>query len=515
MIRPPAAAATGAGDALPSSGHFCILKRNMAKEVTQNFEAGGVDGASFVARLSEALTVRENYLTHERIPQLREALRSFHAGLTTVYTLFTAKGYITEDPYKNDIKMGELKLPENGPITENNRRDQVGQRLSHLDNQLDFICNFFSLTIENLDQETIKLLVALVRFVEWNRLSPDSKSVMTVAVADLVTIARKSVTDSASTVKLTEAFQALEKGTDTILRLLKEVSDFNRENYKYEIRTKVITGFTPEQMQLAAIKSAFDSAMHGVPFYKELIDEIIQEDSAPNKAALQADLLERLAIKAEKTKPQKKHVDSKPNLILGLNALGSAGSTLTEIINKLAENNILMQNRKKGLFKKLADVFAQITNKEPDAILYEFEIFDPIKGATTKAKLNFNAFKDEIDKKARILSAMTARGPAAAKLESMDEKQLVSLLRKNMHDIGHLHKTLSGLDEFFKTAVDKESRGKIKGIKPELAALKNAQSQGSQKMLDYETAKEAEKQFKELGVQVKPIEPETPPNSGP
>ena len=486
----------------------------MADEIIQNIEPDGLDGAQFIARLGEALEVRANYLVHERIPQLREALRMFHAGLTTVYALFAAKGYITEDPYKNDIKMGELKLPENGPITENNRRDQVGQRLSHLDNQFDFICNFFSLSLENLDQETIKQLVALVRFVEWNRLSPDSKSVTTVAVADLVTIARKSVTDSTSAVKLTEAFQALEKGTETILRLLKEVSDYNRESYKYELRTKALADMPPSQMQFANIKSAFDGAMHGVPFYKELVDEIIQEDTAANSGALRTDLLNRLTVKDEKPKAAKKHVDSKPNLILGLNALGSAGGTLTEILNKMAENHILMQNRKKGLFKKLADVFAQIANKEPDAIVYEFEIFDPAKGASTKTKLNFNAFKDEIDKKARILAAMTARGAAAAKLEAMDEKQLVNLLRKNIHDIGHLHKTLAGLDEFFKTAVDKESRSKIKGIKPELAALKSAQSQGNQKMLDYATAKEAEKQFKDLGVQVKPIENENQQDLG-
>lgn len=486
----------------------------MADVITQNIEAEGVKSASFIAQLGEALTVQSNFLTHERIPQLREAARLFHSGLTTVYALFAAKGYITEDPYKNDIKMGELKLPENGPITENNRRDQVGQRLSHLDNQFDFICHFFSLSLENLDQETIKQLVALVRFVEWNRLSPDSKSVTTVAVAELVTIARKSVTDSASAVKLTEAFQALEKGTDAILRLLKEVSDFNRENYKYEIRTKAIADFKPEQIDFAAIKTAFDKTMHGVPFYKELIDEIIQEDTAANAEALRADVLNRLVVKTEKPKAAKKHIDSKPNLILGLNAIGSAGATLAESINKLAENHLLMQNRKKGLFKKLADVFAQITHKEPDAFMYEFEIFDPSKGSTTKTKLNFNAFKDEIDKKARILSAMTARGSAAAKLDSMDEKQLVNLLRKNIRDIGHLYKTLSGLDEFFKTAVEKDLRSKVKGIKPELAVLKNAQSQGGQKMLDYETAKEAEKQFKELGVQVKPIENETPPNAG-
>jgi hypothetical protein len=487
----------------------------MAEEITQNtrgIEASGAEGASFIARLGDALTVGADHLTHERIPQLLEALRSFHAGLTTVYTLFTAKGYITEDPYKNDIKMGELKLPENGPITENNRRDQVGQRLSHLDNQFDFICHFFSLSLENLDQETIKKLVSLVRFVEWNRLSPDSKSVTTVAVAEFVTIARKSITDSASAVKLTEAFLALEKGTDAILRLLKEVSDFNRESYKYDVRTKVLANMPPEQLQFAAIKSAFDRAMRGVPFYKELVDEIIQEDTAPNSEALREDLLNRLAVKNEKPKAAKKHVDSKPNLIIGLNVLGSAGATLTEIINKLVENDVLMHNRKKGLFKKLVDVFAQFTNKETDAT-YEFEIFDPAKGTAIKTNLNFNAFKDEIDKKARILSAMTARGSAAAKLDSMDEKQLVSLLRKNIRDIGHLYKTLSGLDEFFKTAVDKESRPKVKGIKPELAALKSAQSQGGQKMIDYETAKEAEKQFKELGVQVKPVD-ETSHNAG-
>ena len=157
-----------------------------------------------------------------------------------------------------------------------------------------------------------------------------------------------------------------------------------------------------------------------------------------------------------------------------------------------------MRGRKKGFFKKIAEMFAQMTNKEPEPVVYSFTVFDSLKGTSQKTSLNFTLFIKEIEKKVQILGAISAKGAAASKLGAMEEAQLTALLRKNMRDILSLHKTLLALDDFFKTAVDKDARGRVKGIKPELAALKNAHTQANQKMIDYEVAKEADAQYKQM-----------------
>jgi hypothetical protein len=62
------------------------------------------------------------------------------------------------------------------------------------------------------------------------------------------------------------------------------------------------------------------------------------------------------------------------------------------------------------------------------------------------------------------------------------------------------HRQLSFLDEVFKAGVDKEDKGKVKGIKPELSTIKNAVSKATGKKHDYMAAQEEAAQFKKLGI---------------
>jgi hypothetical protein len=59
---------------------------------------------------------------------------------------------------------------------------------------------------------------------------------------------------------------------------------------------------------------------------------------------------------------------------------------------------------------------------------------------------------------------------------------------------------LSALDEFFKSKVAAENRERIKGIKPELSALKNSYVKANQLRYEYSAQKEEEEQLKRLGV---------------
>jgi len=150
--------------------------------------------------------------------------------------------------------------------------------------------------------------------------------------------------------------------------------------------------------------------------------------------------------------------------------------------------------------QKLKKLFQQMLNKEPDPIIYNVEYLDPVKGIPVREKINYNSFRGDLDRKIRILTPMASRGVAATKLESMQEEQLVGFLERNIRELQSLHKILGALDDFFKAEVDRMDRDRIKGIKPELATIKNAILRANSKRHEYSAQKEEEEQLKRLGV---------------
>ena len=69
-----------------------------------------------------------------------------------------------------------------------------------------------------------------------------------------------------------------------------------------------------------------------------------------------------------------------------------------------------------------------------------------------------------------------------------------------------MHKILGALDDFFKLETDKEDRDKVKGIKPELAAMKNAIVRANQRRHEFSAQKEEEEQMRKLGIGVEAAE---------
>jgi hypothetical protein len=457
----------------------------------------------YIQQLKAALDTRRGWFNKTELPKFKEEFRKFHAGVSSLYSLFTNKGFISEDPYKNDTMISELAIPPAGPFTDSNKRDQLGMRLSALDNEIDFLVNFHEFSVDNFTQEKLKVIIGLVKYIDWIHLTPDGINVTTQEISKVVSNLRHGTTDMITAKTLTDALETLSEGTKAIVNTLKLLNDYNRELYKYDMRVNITSSMSSTEATIANIRKKFNSQKNGAPFYSELAEELVKEDYSADSASLREKVLQRLTVEIQpKKKTAKEPVSFKSILIDGLNSIGTAGVNLTEIRAKISENSDLLENQKSGFWIMIKNLLAQITSKEPDAIVYEIEYTDPVKNLTVKEKVDMSRFYPLLDKKISVLGAISARGNAEKKLEAMDENQLIDLLQRNIKDVQNFHKTLNGLDEYFKNAIDKGLRQRVKGIKPELSALKNSIAKASDKLRDYYARNEEREQFKKLGIDI-------------
>jgi len=456
------------------------------------------DITGYVANLGQVLDARKDWLDRESLVTLKEELRVFQSSFASLYNIYLKKKSIDEDPYKHETKISELEVPESTPFQDAKRIEQLSIRLSNYDSQLDFLVNFYQLGIDFLNLDRIKRIVGLVRYIDWVGFSPDSQFQMTKAVAEMTNHSKVGV-DTLTLSIIGESLSKLNKKTASSMGILKDLNIYYRERYKLNIRQSVSQNMSASEATPENIRKKMPSVLPGVPFYKELIEEIIKEDYVSGGVDLRDAILNTLMVKEEKPKAQKAAVDYKQILLDGIQVIGGASNSFTEIATKLRENQTVMESRKKGFFEAIKELIRQITNAEPEEVVYNVEKMDETKGVPIKEKISFHRFMDEMDKKTRILSSFM-RGPAYTKLSAMTEEQIIGYLERNIKDVQTFHKTLTALDEFFKANVVQEDRDKIKGIKPELSALKNTYVKANQMRFEYSAQKEAEEQMKRLGV---------------
>ena len=453
---------------------------------------------NYIDTLQQALSARKDWLEKEEVGKLKEELRNFHSSYASLYNIYLKKKLIDEDPYKQETKITELEVPDATPFVEAKRIEQLSIRLSNYDNQLDFLVNFYQLGLDFLNLDRIKRIVGLVRYVDWVNLSPDNQNLMTKAVAEISNNSKAGV-DVITLSIIGESLSRLAKTTTASMAILKNLNTYYRECYKLDVRQKVTQSMSASDATLENIKKKMHSAMPGMPFYKELIDELIKEDYSKSGQDMKDIVLNALKVPATKQKAVKAAVNFKNILLDGIQVIGGASTSLNEILNKLDENQTIMESYKKGLMHMIKELIRQITNAEPEEVIYTVEYLDQTKGTTIKEKVYFYQLREELEKKIRFLSSLM-KGAAYQKLAAMTEEQIISYLEKNISEVQNYHKVLGALDDFFKTKVETENRDKIKGIKPELSALKNSYVKANQLRYEYSAQKEEEEQLRRLGV---------------
>ena len=463
---------------------------------------------NFNKKLFELVEAKKQWYDTEEILKILEEYRNLLGVINNLITLLEKKGLIQPDPYKLDKKISDIAVPDEIPFLDSERSMVIGARLSDFESMLDFICNIFKFSVSTVSVERIKILLSLNSYFQWNALVPTSTKPNTKGLAEIVQ-AVKMGTDSLSVSVLNETINYAAKTVSRINGLLKELTDFQKELYKIEIRKNMFEhpSYSHEKAQksnqeaMHQIKKMYPQVMGKRPFYTELIEELIQEEYGIEKAKLREKLLKKFEITNNKKEEKKIKIDTKEMLMDAVRALGSAAPLLEQITLKIDENHKVLQSEHNGFLDKLLALLRQAFNRPEKPVVYNVTVIDTLTQSRKQEEINYQTFINEINRRRRTYNSFAVKkAPGYVKIESQEEKSILEYLSKQISECNHLMQLLTALDEYFKSAPLVENRPRIKGLKMELTSLKNCIVKTNQRKAEYTALIEEEEQLKKLGI---------------
>ncbi|MDR2587847.1 MAG: hypothetical protein LBC67_00315 [Spirochaetales bacterium] len=466
--------------------------------------------AAETPRLEEALARYHENLDKVVLPKLKEDCQLIHAAFKTIHSIFLKKGIIHEDPYKGETKSSEITIPPSTSFSDSDKADQMSMRLSSYEVQLDFLLNYYQFSMDFLEMPRIRLLAGLLHYIAWDQIGPTAQDPMTKALGEFIGRV-KQAGDLLSMGLLHDSLDQIKRSVAQCFRPLKDITDFSKEFYKLNIRSRILPrlaltpGSVPAKEEiLKQVKKHFHSALPGKPFYPELVYEVIDEEYGPESAKLKEALIQRFSVAEAKTKNAQQQISFPAFLLDAIRTMGTAGRPLEEAAGKLAENSELLQSKKNGFMEKLKKWLASLSNKQGKSnVEYEVEYIDQATAVTKHEKIHFESFITDVQKRARGFTNITVKGsPVYAKMEKADEPTLFSFLERQMDELAVVYRRLQCLDTFFKDKMsrERELQAGLKGIKIELTGINNSMTRARQKKHEYIARKEEYEQMKKLGI---------------
>ncbi|MFW5729614.1 MAG: hypothetical protein ACOCYG_08110 [Spirochaetota bacterium] len=466
------------------------------------------EDAGYTEQLAEALQKRRGHLTEKVLPQLKEAFRTFHTTYQGLFNILQRKGLVAEDPYKGDQKVADVAPPSDEPFMDSERDHEMSVRLSAFDNQLDYLTNYFEFSLDHIDLRRVKDLVGLANYIKWNNLSEASPKYTTRTVAEFAGKLRAEA-DPLSVNLLKDSVEQLTKMQQTILKLLKQVAEFKREEYKLFLREEVIpqVGLNPQnavqnrEQSLRAVKKAYVAGNLEAPFFHELAGEVLDEDYSPDGAVLREQVLKSLQVKEQKRKKVSRQDELRPLIMDAVRTTAGVSRNLEQTVEKITDNVTILENRRKSFSERFREWIDRLVNREQPARVFDVEYLDEATSTAHTERIVFDSFREDILKKARLYGALLNKMTnAARKLENASEDQLFAFLQKNLEELLVAHRQLQSLDTHIRSETPREQRNSLRGINTELAALKETIIRANKKKHAYVAKKEEQEQFRKLGI---------------
>jgi hypothetical protein len=467
------------------------------------------ENTDFFDALEKAIEQRNSYLEGKELPQLKEKYRSFHSSLQSILNILVRKGLLQEDPYKNEFRISEIQIPDSGPMKESEKVEVLSKRLSDYDSILEFLNNYYQFQLEKMTLPQLKKLVELTNYIKWESITETSGNLNTRILAEVINKINQA-SDNLSHKIITDGQKQINKHSKEILAILKKISVYQREHFKYEVRAKVLNEMNLKENVITekrdevmkVIKKKFAQTMPKTTFYPELVEEILNETEGPEVEQKRREVLEKLEVQQEKKKEKKEKKVSGKTIILDSFRLLASGSTpLEQTIPKLQYNKSLMTSKNLSFGEKFRRWLFNMAKQETKSELIEVEYLDPKTASYKPVQLDFPKFLTELQNKAKLLSSFGTRVSAAyQKLETAPEEKAFSYLTQTIEELQSILLRLPAVDAYFKHEVPKNQRSFIKGIRLETSALKNTVVKANQKRHEYVAYKEEIEQLKKLGI---------------
>ena len=466
------------------------------------------DGGHYSDKLESALESQKTYLDQTALPELKTKFETMHNTFKNLHNVLLRKSLVREDPYKEEQKISEIQLPPNTEVGEIEKADQVGLRLSMFDNQLDFLLRYYQFSIDFLTLKRIKLLLGLATFLNWNNLATTSTHINTRLLAEMIGKVRGG-TDTFSIQVINNAQDQLVKLSNGIVVTLKRLTTYHRERYKLEVRRAVtdLMNLAPEAVAakkssiIDLIKKRFADSMAGMPYYDDLVKEILDEDYGSDSAGLQDAVLKRLSIIEQKI-VKKKQVDYRTLLLEAVRLLSASGKPVERAIAKLNESSSIIEEYRKKLDSPFRRWLIRLLGQKQENRSYEVGIVDPVTTVTKPFTVDFDEFRRKGIQTARLIASYGSKMNASyARLEAMDEEEIYILLERNIAEIQNMIRLLPALHTYFQEEMDANNRGKLRGVKLEVNAIRNAVLKANQRRHEYISRKKEQEQLKKLGMQ--------------
>ncbi len=464
---------------------------------------------NFSVELQKALSQKQEWYNSECLQELLSQYRLLHTCVRNLYESFVKKSLIVPDPYRLDKKISSIVVPETTPFSESDISNVFGARFSDYETMLDYICTYFRFSTENFTIANVKKLIDFNNVFEWDDLSMNNAKMNTRALAITVNKAKNGVPNVVQSM-INDSLAKCAQTMKSIGKTLNELAVFQRELYKGGLRKDLFEhpdfdkakAAESAEAELAEIKRLYSKVTGKKTFYNDLVNEIIEEDHAPDKERRQAAVLEKLAIKNVSKSAEKKKTgpDTKEMLMQAVLAIGATAPTLIQLHSKLSENFDILFTRKSNFWNKLIGLIIKALNLKEKERVCQLPVKDAKTGVERVQKLNVTEFMSDLAKKERVYNGIGTKGIEYQRISSANEDAILSFTNKQISELQSEFVIINSLDAYFKNQVHAEYKAKVKGMQIELSALRNSIINANKKRGEYAAYKEEAEQMRKLGI---------------
>lgn len=468
---------------------------------------GSADNEDFNAKIIKAVDDKVSWFNSTVLPKVQEGYRNHLIFVKNLSNALQRRSLITPDPYQNDKKITDVGPIDDAPFNDAERATQLGIRLGQYENMVDFICTYVKFSVEQLPTAKIKKLVDFNGSFSWDALTPESARQNTKALgAALMELKTTTQGGGPAMSMLFDSIAKTSKDMEEMSRELKSVGAFQKERYKGEIRKEIVSKLGPDVRGNASalmeeIKKQMPTALPRRPFSADIVEELVKEESAPNKDELRSKLLQHLKVQEMPTEKAEESVNVHEIIMGAVLSLGSMSDQYNIVMGKVVTNHDILASEDKGFKQKLGRFFRRLFGMAEPQV--EYEVIINKKGSDEKQReiINYNSFMAAFSKRIKFYTSLSSTdSPNYQKMNSQADDFVFNWVNKQMTENGRLQVLLGALDEYFKANTSGVNRAKIKGIKMELTTLKNALVKVNQLRSEYASYVEEAEQMKKLGI---------------